>query len=145
MSAARKTDTQAVVNNNTKGHKYGYQEAGGEQQNTAFKTSDFQYNPGNFCYEIVENSSYTNDDGKAFRQLNKNRYKPLGITGKDNYRRSPAPDQRIPDFGELKKPALTGEEERYRLTGFKHRATFSIPRDGTDSKMEKPQKLITGE
>jgi hypothetical protein len=97
-----KKNSQAVVNHNTKGHSYGYGNAGGEQQNTPFKTNDFQYNPGNFCYEIVENSSFDPEEGKSFRQLHKNRYKPLGITGKDNYRRSPVPATTTPDFGELR-------------------------------------------
>lgn len=142
MSA--KKNMQAVVNHNTKGHNYGYAEAGGEQQNTPFKTSDFQYNPGNFCYEIVENSAFDPDDGKSFRQLHKNRYKPLGITGKDNYRRTPVQDKPVPDFGALKPKQVTGEEERFRLTGFKHRATFSIPRN-TDSAMDKPTKIVSGQ
>lgn len=74
-----KKNNMAIINNNSKNHKYGYSEAGGTQQNTPFKTSDFQYNPGNFCYEIVENASFDPEEGRAFRQLNKNRFKPLGI------------------------------------------------------------------
>ena len=143
MSA--KKNMQAVVNNNSKNHTYGYAEAGGEQQNTPFKTSDFQYNPGNFCYEIVENSAFDSEEGKSFRQLHKNRYKPLGITGRaDFYNRTPVLAKPVPDFGALKEAKLTGEEERFRLTGFKHRATYSIPRAGevTD---QKPTKIITGQ
>lgn len=57
----------AVVESQTRKHNYGFTDKGHDQQTTPFKTSDFQYNPGNFCYEIVEFSSFDPEDGKAHR------------------------------------------------------------------------------
>ena len=82
----------AIVDHNTKKHKYGFQDAGYSQQTIPFRTDDFQYNPGNFCYEIVENSSFDPEFGKAQRQLTRNRFKPLGMK---SHARA---DTKLPDF-----------------------------------------------